>query len=145
MVYEVYLRNGAIYLPTIGKMDEGFYRGVEPVAVVSAANSEAVRQALQTMISRSNPTVPMLRRSEIPTPVLLRYAGVKSWSAFERGMAFWSLKEKNGVFRIAGQKKQGNGSWNDDPERTIVLPPGMSVDEVINRMILILQGAAQKQ
>jgi hypothetical protein len=28
-----------VYLPTMGKMDEGFYRGVEPVADVSASNT----------------------------------------------------------------------------------------------------------
>jgi hypothetical protein len=65
-------------------MDEGFYRGVEPVAVVSASNTGELRQALRATIARGNPAVPILRRSEIPLPVLLKYAGVKSWSAFER-------------------------------------------------------------
>jgi hypothetical protein len=35
----LYLRRGNVYLPTMGKMDEGFYRGVEPVADVSASNT----------------------------------------------------------------------------------------------------------
>jgi len=37
----------------MGKMDEGFYRGVEPVAVVSASNTEEVRQALRATIARA--------------------------------------------------------------------------------------------
>ena len=36
---ELYLRKGVVYVPTMGKMDEGFYRGVEPVADVSASNT----------------------------------------------------------------------------------------------------------
>jgi hypothetical protein len=84
----LYLRRGTVYLPTMGKMDEGFYRGVEPVADVSASNTEEIRQALRATIARGNPVVPILRRSEIPPPVLLKYAGVKSWSTFERGMLF---------------------------------------------------------
>jgi hypothetical protein len=40
----LYLRNHIVYIPTMGKMGKGFYRGVEPVAVVSASNTEALRQ-----------------------------------------------------------------------------------------------------
>jgi hypothetical protein len=141
----IYLRKGTIYIPTMGKMDEGFYRGVEPVAAVPASNTEEVRQALRATIARGNPVVPILRRSEIPPPVLLKYAGVKSWSAFERGMLFWDIKENNGAFRIAGQRKQSDGMWRDDPEQTIAFPPGATVDDVVERMIAILQAAVRPE
>lgn len=144
MVHEIYLRNGTVFLPTMGKMDEGFYRGVEPVAVVSVSDTDAVRQALQMTIKRGNPLVPMLRRSEIPPAVLLKYAGVKTWSAFARGTAFWTLKDKEGVYRIAGQMKQADGAWKDDPEQIIAFPPGATLEEVIERMIAILQDASRK-
>jgi hypothetical protein len=84
----LYLRKGTVYLPTMGKMDKGFYRGIEPVAAVPASDTDGVRQALHATIARGNPIVPMLRRSEWKPPVLLKYAGVKYWSAFERGMSF---------------------------------------------------------
>jgi hypothetical protein len=51
------LRNGIVYMPTMGKMSKGFYRGVEPVAVVAAENTEALRQALNGTIARGNPAV----------------------------------------------------------------------------------------
>jgi hypothetical protein len=79
----LYLRNGTIYLPTMGKMGEGFFRGVEPVSVVAASNVDGARQALQETIARGNSIVPMLRRSEWKPPVLLKYAGVKTSSAFK--------------------------------------------------------------
>lgn len=141
---ELYLRNGTVYLPTMGKMAEGFYRGVEPVAVVSASDIDGIRQALRTTIARGNPVVPMLRRSEWKPPVLLKYAGVKSWSAFERGMLFWTIKSTDTSFRIAGQKKQPNRMWNDDPEQTVILPSGATTDDVVERMITILQDVPQK-
>jgi hypothetical protein len=128
----------------MGKMDEGFYRGVEPVAVVSASNTGEVRQALRATIARGNPVVPILRRSEIPPPVLLKYAGVKSWSAFERGVLFWDIKENNGAFRIASQRKEPDGMWRDDPEQIITFPPGATADEVIERIIAILQAAVRR-
>jgi hypothetical protein len=88
----------------MGKMDIGFYRGVEPVEVVSASDAEALHKALQATIAHGNPDVPMLRRSEWKPPVVLKYAGVKTWSAFERGMRLWSVEDKDGVYQIAEKK-----------------------------------------
>jgi hypothetical protein len=132
---------GTLYLPTMGKMEEGFYRGVDPVAVVSASNVEGIRLALRTMIARGNPIVPMLRRSEWQPPILLKYAGIKNWSAFERGMRFWSIKSKGGIFRLARQKEQPERGWKDDPEQTITFPPGSTADQVIDQMIEIIRDA----
>lgn len=140
----IYLRKGAVYIPTLGKMGKGFYRGVEPVAVVSTSNTEALRQALAATIARGNPDVPTLLRREWPPPVLLKYAGVKSWSAFERGMLLWNIVEKDGIYQIAGNTKQPNGMWKEDPEQTIKFQAGTSADSVVDRMIAILQEAARK-
>jgi len=127
----------------MGKMDKGFYRGVEPVATVAVSNTDELRQALAKTIARGNPHVPMLRRREIPAPVLLKYAGVKSWSAFERGMRQWSIVERQGSFQIAKQEKKPDGMWRDDPDQIVDFPAGASVDDVIERMIAILQDATR--
>jgi hypothetical protein len=73
--------------------------------------------------------------------VVLKYAGVKSWSAFERGLRVWDIKESNGIFQIAGNTRGPHG-WVEDPKQTITFQPGASVDTVIDRMIAILQDAA---
>jgi hypothetical protein len=138
------LRNGVVYIPTMGKMDKGFYRGVEPVAAVQASNTDALRQALAETIARGNPHVPMLRRRDWPPPVVLKYAGVKSWSAFARGMRLWGIVEKDGCFQIAEQEKKSDGMWRDDPSQVVDFPSGATVDEVVDRMITILQVAARK-
>jgi hypothetical protein len=143
MNYDVYLRKGILYLPTMGKMEEGFYRGVEPVAVVPISNMTEVRGALQTMFSRGNPIVPMLRRREIPPPVLLKYAGIKRWSEFERGMKFWNIKDTDGVFQILVEAKQPEGFWKPDLKQTITFPAGTEPDDVIDRMMAILQNVAE--
>jgi hypothetical protein len=142
MYYQIYLRNDTVYLPTMGMMDKGFYRGVEPVAVIFVCNTEALHGALETMIACGNPKVPMLLRREWPAPVLLKYAGVKSWSAFERGMTLWGIEERDGIWRIVGKRKKADGATVDDPEQTITFPPGVSVDDVIQRMISTLQQVA---
>ena len=128
----------------MGKMGEGFYRGIEPVGVVSVSNSEGIRERLHADIERGSPAIPMLRRREIPPPILLKYAGVKSWPEFEKGLLFWTIKNEDGVFQIAGQKKQPDRMWRDDPDQLVKFPPGASVDDVVDRMIAIVQQAARK-
>jgi hypothetical protein len=141
----LYLRGNTVYLPTMGKMGEGFYRGVEPVTVVSASDFDGVRKALRETIARGNPVVSILRRSEIPPPVLLKHAGVKNWSAFERGMMFWTIKEKNGAFQIAGQSKRADRGWRTDLDRTIDFPLNTTTDDVVDRMIAIVQEEVAKK
>jgi hypothetical protein len=34
--------------------------------------------------------------------------------------------------------------WMDDPEQTFIFPPGSTVDDVVERMIAILQDAARQ-
>ena len=81
------------------------------------------------------------RRDDWPPPVVLKYAGVKSWSAFERGLRVWDLKENDGIFQIVGNTRVSHG-WVEDPKQTIMSPSGTSVDHVIDRMVAILQDAA---
>jgi hypothetical protein len=42
-----------------------------------------------------------------------------------------------------GYRRHPDG-WHEDPEQKVDLPPGTTVDDVIDRMIAILQEAAQK-
>jgi hypothetical protein len=140
----VYLRKGIVFLPTMGKMNKGFYRGIEPVAVVSVTDTKALREALAATIVRGNPIVPVLRRSEYPSPVLLKYAGVKTWSAFDRDAALWAVSEDSGRFVIIPYKKRPTGESVQDQNERIEFPPGSSADVVIERITAILQQAAQK-
>lgn len=66
MYFHFYLKNAIVYVPTVGKMGEGFYRDIEPVAVVAASNTEALRVALSGAIAQGNPCVPMLQRRQWP-------------------------------------------------------------------------------
>ena len=128
----------------MGQARRLLYRGVEPVAVAPAKNTEALRQALKATIARGNPVVPQPQgQQDWPPPVVLKYAGVKSWSAFERGLQVWDINESDGIFQIAGNVRGPHG-WVEDPKQTITFPPGTSVDDVIDRMIAILQEAARK-
>jgi hypothetical protein len=80
-----YLRNGTVFIPTQGEIQKGLYLDIEPVAVVSLSDREALHREFAETIARGNPSVPLRKQSEIPRPLLPKYAGVKTWSAFARG------------------------------------------------------------
>lgn len=139
----LYLRKGTVFIPTSGNVHKGLYRDIEPVAVASASNADAVRQALQVTIARGNPPTPHYPRGSYPQPVVVKYAGVKSGGAFARSASPWSIKEKDGIYQIVAYRMHPDG-WVEDTNRTIKFPPSATVDEVVDRMIAILQDAAGK-
>jgi hypothetical protein len=140
MLYSCYLRNSIVYVPTVGKRG-GVYDDIEPVAVVPAANTEGLRRAFLDTIVRRNVDLPLVK-GKWPPPVLLKYAGLKTWSAFARGTITWSIKEDDGNYQIVGYRTHPDGYWVEDSAQKIEFPPATSVDTVIDRMIAILQHAA---
>jgi hypothetical protein len=144
MLYHSYLKNGVVYVPTVARLQTGAYTDIEPVAVVPVANKETLRHAFLDVIARKNAIVPNPPKDDWPPPVLLKYAGVKTWSAFARGTSQWSIKEKDGKFQIVGYRTHRNGYSEQDPGQKTDFPPNATADDVIERMIAILQDAARK-
>jgi len=93
-------------------------------------------------IGQANPMVEYDR--EAP-PVLCKYAGVKSWGTFARSASLWVMAEKDGVFRIEPNTRDSRGAFTPDRDAIETLPAGSTTDELIERMIEILQEAAGKR
>jgi hypothetical protein len=142
MLFHGYLKKGIVYVPTVVKLQTGAYMDVEPVAVVPAANTDALRGAFSEAVARKNVVVPNPPKDKWPPPVLPRYAGTKSWSAFAKGVSLWSIEETNGDYRIVGYRMHPKGYLQEDSEQITDLPPGSTAGDVINCMIAILQSAA---
>jgi hypothetical protein len=144
MLFSSYLREGIVYVPTVAKREGGpVYTEIEPVAVVPVTNTEAIRRALLDAIARKNIIVPV-PKGKWPAPVLLKYAGVRSWSAFARNASAWSIKENDGLYQIVGHRKHSKGYWEEDPSQQIQFPAVATIDDVVDRMIAILQDPARK-
>lgn len=144
MLYKCYLKNGTVYLPTTVNQGRALYMDVEPVTVVPAADTGRLRRAMHDTIPKENAFVaPSVEDARKP-PVLLKYTGDKSWPAFKRGASYWSIYEKDGNYQIEGHRTHQRGYWEEDPEQIIKFPPGTKVDDVIERMIGILQSAAHQ-
>ena len=136
MLISCTLKEGVVYLPTVAKTEAGFYMNREPVAVVPVTNTDGLRHALQDVMRRGNPIIPTPKRNAFPPPVLPKYAGVKSWSKFMQGASEWKIVDHNGSYRIV--------PYHKDPAGGPSCPPSTTVDEVVERMIAILQDTARK-
>jgi hypothetical protein len=112
---------------------------VEPVAVVPVSNTDALRTALQETIKRGNPIMTYDRTAP---STFCKYPGVKSWSAFARNASLWVMNETDGVLRIEPNTRDSNGAFTPNKDAVETLPAGSTVDDLIRRMIAIVQDAA---
>lgn len=144
MVFLCYLRKGVVYISVFAKTEAGFYRAIEPVTSVPVSQTAKLHHAIAETIARGNPIIPTPRYGETSTilSIIPKLAGVKSWNTFERTALSWMITEKDGHFRIIGQREGPYGGWVDDPDETIVFPSSTNVSQVIERLIEIMQEAA---
>ena len=143
MVWGFYFRKGKVYVPIVARTEAGYYLNIEPVAVVDADDFGGVVSAIQAAIERGNPAVPTPSRANFPKPVVLRYAGVKSWPQFERESLNWSVEKTVDVYRIVPGRCAPDGGWVDDDVHAETLPPGTTPEAVAKRMARIIQGVAK--
>ena len=143
MYLQCYLKRGVVYIPTSGMIERGFYRDVEPVAVIVVSSTDALRRAFAAAFVLGNPKVPAIKGPNHPPPILLKYAGLKNWNTFARDTSVWGIDERNGVFRIKPYRKDPPGGLTKEEGKDETFPPGTTTAEVIERMIAILQEAAE--
>jgi hypothetical protein len=143
MLFHVYVRRGIVYVPTVAQREGGAYTDIEPVAVEPITNIDGLRRALAEAIAKGNIIV-SVPKGKWPAPVVLKYAGVKTWSAFARDASSWSIEEDDDQYRIVGYRKHPRGYWQQDSDQQTIFPPGTTVDKVIDRMIEILHDTVRK-
>ena len=137
MLIHLYLRGDRVYLPTMVLMQTGYYVGIEPVRVLPATNALALQNAIVEVAQRGNAVVPTSMPLPKP-PVLLKYANVKSWSAFEKKALFWAIEDKAEIYQITPGRKRTDKGWEDDPDHIESFPPGTTLDTVAQRLAALV-------
>lgn len=145
MYWQCYLRMDRVYLPTTGVTKHRLYQTIEPVTVNPVSDTPALRRAFAEVIARGNPEVPALRPSEYPPPILPKYAGVKSWNTFVRNASLWAFEQAENGLRILPYRRVERGAFIPDKASAITLPSGSTTNDLIDRMIAILQETASQQ
>jgi hypothetical protein len=144
MLHKCYLKTGIVYVPTVVNQGTAVYMDVEPVTTIPVCNTRALHQAFADLVSKPNnfvaPTVEDARRP----PVVLKHSGDKNWRSFQRSAKCWVIKQKGGLYKIAGHRTHQGGYWEEDPQQTIQFPPGTTAAEVVDCIVKILQDSAHQ-
>src|SRR5215472_17302051 len=98
--WSFYLRKGVAYIPTTARTEAGYGLAIGPVDVAPVLTAGDLHQALLKAIERGNPVVRTPTRQNFPPPVMQRYCGMKSFSAFERTAALWAISTRNDSWAI---------------------------------------------
>jgi len=118
--WNVYVRKNVVYIPDVARVKDGFHLDVEPVRVVALQDIPALVAAIHSAMSRGNPNIPKLPPGPFPKPVILEPAGVKSWAAFERGSACFSIWKDEHEIEITETGRDASGRWSESPAVTVV-------------------------
>lgn len=131
--WNVYVRGRKALLPTTAKTEVGLRMHVDPVEVVDVVDREALEQAIVRMIERGNPRVSMPSDFGTYEPVVLKHAGVKSWSTFARRADAWVIEEIDSGIRIGQLPRSGQG-WGGKILDKESFPVGTSILVVARRL-----------
>ena len=113
---------------------------IEPVGVASIDDVPAMRSALKQAMQHGNPVIPTPTREALSKPaVVLKYANLKAWWAFERIAELWTISQRDGRYRITRGRKAPDRGWEDDPAAVENLPPACGQDEVADRLVQLLK------
>jgi hypothetical protein len=112
-IWHVYIRNGYAFVPTVARTDAGFFLDIDPVAMLAENDRESLIQAIVRSIATGNPLVPTPARSAYQTPAVVRAAGVKTWSTFEKGARCYTLYRTEREFEIPVMERAEDG-WMEN-------------------------------
>lgn len=142
------LYKGSVYIPTSYIVErDGFFFDGAPITSVPVDDTEKLREALRTAFSRGNPPISRAevsaRRDAKNSPTLAA-TGARSWNALDRQMkGSWHLVEKDGLYQIRVDEPMKPRGWHEDKSRRIEFPPGTPLENVIDRLIAMIQDCAR--
>jgi hypothetical protein len=126
----------------------GPYFEDEPLQSAPVEQTEKLRRAIRAAIDRGNPAI---SRAEVKAlrdgknPPMLSATGARSWYQLDRQMkGSWSLIEKSGRYEIRVDQPMEPRGWHEDKAKRVEFPPGTPVDEVIERLIGMIQERARQ-
>jgi hypothetical protein len=144
------LYKGMVYIPTDYKVEgRGFYVSRPPVDAIPVEHMERLRGAILAALARRNPPIsPEEARAALSdrgNSAILSATRAKSWYALDqqtRGL--WSLVENEGLYEIRVDQPMKTHGWHEDKSKRVLFPFGTPVDDVIDRLIAMIQECTQR-
>ena len=145
MLWNIYLRSGSVFIPTVAKTVDGFYMDVDPVEVISADDKTGVVTAIKGVVDKGNPLIPTPTRSAFPKPAVLKYAKVKTWDTFEKKASCWKLSHENGAFQLRSLRKDVEGGWCDDGKSIDTFSGPTAIDDLASAVFGEIESFSQNK
>jgi hypothetical protein len=129
-------KTGAILVPYSVKTEDGFWLSVEPVETAHVNDEFSVCNAVRKITGLGVRVVPTPARAAFPKPIILKYAGSKTWSAFQRTHELVALEEDaNGQWRIEPWQRVNDRSYAPNLALLKVLPERATLDDAVSEVI----------
>jgi hypothetical protein len=143
------LHKGVVHIPTSYRVGRGgFYYEHTPLESIPVEQTGRLRQAIMTAIERGNPPI---SRAEVralsngKNSPMLAATGARSWDTLDRQMiGSWSITDRNGVYEIRVDQPMEPRGWHEEKAKRVEFPPGTSIEDVIERLIAMIQERAQQ-
>lgn len=142
MLVDFAVLRDSVYVPTVAKTEAGFYRIMEPVAVVKLSDAQGLKDVLKAMLLKGNPIIPTPKLVRRATSPILKYAPIKSLSKFDKEAAYWHISEKEGIYEFGPLKKRADRGWEEDSSRMRKMPPDSALDDVVNQVVQSVQASS---
>jgi hypothetical protein len=114
-MWHVYVRKDTALVPDVARTKAGFFLDIEPVRVAELEDLQSLALAVEQAMKSGNPEVPTPSRDEYKKPFLIGVAGVRTWKAFERKSACFTIFRGEGEIEIAETGRNDAGQWIDAP------------------------------
>jgi hypothetical protein len=143
------LYRGIVYIPTCYLMKKGpIYMHRAPIETVPVTQTETLRQAILASVARGNPEVSLEDYkilSETRKGSVLEATGCKTDYKLDREWSgHWGISDRGGAYSIAVGRPYPKYGWHDDSEKAVHFPPGTPIEDVVARLIAIIQERQQE-
>jgi hypothetical protein len=144
------LYKGIVHIPTSYIVERnGFFFEGTPLDSVPVEQTEKLRQAILAAMGRDNPPISRAEvgaaLSDSKNSAMLAATRARSWSVLDRQtQGLWSIVDRSGFYEIRVKEPMAPRGWHEDKTKRVQFPSGTSVDEVIERLIAMIQERARE-
>jgi hypothetical protein len=144
MLIQIYCneKTGAVLIPCSAKTEVGFWLDVEPVEVAHADNEASILGSLRKIAALGVRSVPTPRRDAFPKPVILKFAGSKTWGAFQKIHILVHLEQSaKGQFSVQLWERVEGRSYQPGPTPPKVFQQGTSLEDAASEVAQLIRCA----
>lgn len=144
------LYKGIVYIPTSHKVEgRGFHVDKAPVDAIPVEQAEELRKAILAAITRGNPPITLdevrVIVADSKKSAMLSATHAKSWYVLDRQTkGLWGIVEKDGHYEIRVDQPMETHGWHEDKSKRILFPPEAPIEDVIDRVIAMIQARARQ-